>query len=170
VSLSFPALLECAGARPERGRRWRCGHCEGKSATLSVHPEKEVFFCHRCGWRGGRRSLERALGLATCTPAPAEIRERQLRRREAAEFVDWSRVKRIGLASLLRDLDKYEYRWREIGRQFAAGLPVSEDVFAKLQSLAAWQEKTEIQWKRFVDFEKHAGALYAEFASQGKAA
>ena len=169
TAMPFSELLEQNGARPGRGRRWWCARCDGGTPALAVDLERELFFCHRCQWRGGRGSLERELGITTPKPSPAEVRKRRIVRAEAERFVDWTRRRRIETAALLRALDGYERRWREVGRaELAAGGPVSERVWKKLQLAAAWQERAEIRWRR-LDFEKHAPELYAEFVSRGKA-
>ena len=58
AALSFSELLERIGARPGRGRRWWCPKCDGKTPALAINSERGLFYCHRCQWRGGRRTLE----------------------------------------------------------------------------------------------------------------
>ena len=173
AALSFSELLQRDGAIPPRYERgkWKCGHCEGKSWTLSVDLDRELAFCHRCHWKASRRSLERELGLSVAEPTPAERRKARLIRREAEEFSEWARRKRIATAALLRDLDSYERQWREAGlEQLTAGQQVSEGVLAKLRILAMWQGKAETQWRRLCEFESTAPELYEEFVSRRAAA
>ena len=171
TALAFPELLERTGARPGRGRRWWCGKCDGKTPVLSVDLVREVFYCHRCESGGGRRTLEGELGIQSHKPNPMEERRRRIVRAEAEQFAEWVRRKRIETAALLRDLDRHEATWREVGReQLAAREPVSEEVFAKLQMLAAWQGHTEGSYLRLCDFEHHAGELYREFVREREAA
>ena len=54
------ALLELGGARP-RASRHDCPRCGGRR-TLT-HTD-EVFYCHRCQWKGNTATLACELGLA----------------------------------------------------------------------------------------------------------
>ena len=169
---SMCELLERSEARPSRyGRRWWCPRCEGKTPALAVDLEREVFFCHRCRWKGGRRTLARELGIETDKANPAEQRKALLICGEAERFAEWARRKRIGTAALLRELDGYEIRWREIGRkQLAAGEPVSELVWGKMQAITAWQQEAEARWQRLCEFDQNAPELYEEFVDRRQAA
>lgn len=172
-TLSFAELLQRTGAEPPRSGRgkWRCGHCEGKSATLAVHEGRELAFCHRCHWKASQRSLELGLGIESRKSTPAEVRKRRVIRRAAEDFENWARQKRIATAALLRDLDRYELLWREFGQQqLVAGEPVGEEVFEKLQTLNAWQWRIEERWQRLLDFEANAGELYHEYLRAREAA
>ncbi len=172
AALAFSELLERAGARPGRGRRWRCPHCPpGKSPALAVDAERAVFYCHRCQWSGGRRSLEQRLGIETKMPDARELQKRDLIRREAERLTEWARQRRIETAALLRTLDRADADWREVGRQeLDSGKPVSESVWARLELCWRWQERAEAQWRRLLDFERNAAGLYREYASGREAA
>ena len=163
---SFSELLQRDGAEPPRcGRgKWRCAHCEGKSWTLSVHPQKEVAHCFRCGWSCGRRALESSLGIATPKQTRAEVHQRQMIRREAEGFAEWLRVRKVEQAALLRDLGRHDLRWREVGReQLASGQSVSEPVFEELHQLIAWLERAEVRYRVLCNLELHGSELYQEF-------
>ena len=155
AALPFPELLERAGARPGRGQRWWCPRCDGKTPALAVDLDRELFCCHRyrCGWKGGRRALERELGIEAQGPTPAERRKARLVHTEAEDFLAWARRKRIEGAGLLRRLDKADSDWRDVGKkQVAVGEPVSEPVWARLELCWRWQEQAETQWRRLCDF------------------
>ena len=90
---------------------------------------------------------------------------------EAARFAEWTRRKRIAAAALSRDLDRHEAAWREEGQQeLVGGKPVSERIWRKLELCARWQERTEFQWRRLLNFESNAGELYRQFLRERGAA
>ena len=96
------------------------------------------------------------------------MREKQIIRREAERFEAWTRTKRIGTASLLRDLDRYESDWRGIGQaELASGKPVSEIVWDRLHLCFQWSERAEQEWRRLLNFESNARELYKEFSQEG---
>ena len=162
----FTELLQRDGAeRPRRERgKWRCGHCEGKSWTLSANLERELFFCHRCGWKGNRRTLERELRIESPKPTPSQVRGRRLIREMAERFLEWTRRQRIQTAALLRDLGRYELDWRQIMRQqLATGQHVDEKLWEKLQSISAWQERAEARYEQLCGLEGNGSVLYREF-------
>ena len=169
ATLTFLELLDRAGARPATyGRKWHCPRCPERTApALAIDRQRELFYCHRCQWKGCRRALERELGIESHRPDPAEQRKARLIRGEAERFTAWARCKRIGTAALQRRLGRAELDWREIGQeQLAAGEPVSELVWARLELCWRWQEKVEVQWRKLCDFGNHAGKLYREFSSR----
>ena len=172
TALPFAELLERATARPGRGKRWFCPHClRGKSPALSVDLDQEVFFCHRCGWQGGRRTLEKELGIEGEKPTPVERLRAKLIQAEATNLLEWVRRKRIDTAALLRTLSKAEIDWREMSRaELASGQPVSELVWSRLQAIVEWQERAEARYERVCDIEKFGGELYQEFSQQRSAA
>lgn len=165
--LPFTELLERAGARPGRGRRWWCPRCDGRTPALAVDLEREVFYCHRCQWRGGRRALERELGIMAEKPTPGERRKARLIRGEAERFAEWARARRIAAAELLRTLDKADADWREEGRQeLETDGVVSERTWGRLHLAWLWAERIEETWRRLCDFERNAGELYQEYRSR----
>lgn len=171
AALMFTELLERAGAWPGRGRRWWCPKCQGKTPALAVDPERELFYCHRCQWRGGRLALERELGIEAQKPTPAVRHRANLIRMEAERFADWVRRRRIETAALLRTLDKADADWLEAGRQEReTGGRVSERTWRRLHMAWLWAELTEQTWKRLCEFERNAPELYGEFVSRGQAA
>jgi len=102
------ALLERAGARP-RGNRHDCPQCGGRR---TVTHGAEVFFCHKCGWKGNSITLERALGLRRQWIPSAEYIRRQRQRERANEAARalYERVKarRFALYDELRTLGRIE--------------------------------------------------------------
>jgi hypothetical protein len=110
----LPALLEMRGAR-SRGKRHDCPRCGGRG-TLT-HAE-EVFYCHRCQWRGNAVTLARELGLARRL-SPAEYRElRQNRERaDRAARALYGRIKarRFELLDRLHMLNDLEARAHRLG-------------------------------------------------------
>ena len=61
--------------------------------------------------------------------------------------------------------------WRDVGReQLAAGEPVSERVWARLEPCWRWQERAEARYRRLCEFESNAAELDAEYAGRRKAA
>lgn len=164
--VSFAELLQRDGAELPRRKRGkgRCGHCEGKSWTLSVDLQRELAFCFRCHWKAGRRTLERELGIETAKPTPAEVRERRLIRREAERFTDWATRRRIETAALLRRLDRADIDWRELGRQeLETNSEVSERTWERLHLAWLWAKRAEQTWRRLCEFEANAGELYKDF-------
>lgn len=171
AALPFLELLERAGARPGRGRKWWCPRCEGRTPALSVDLEREVFYCHRCQWRGGRRALEREPGFEAQEPTPAEQSKARLIHFEAERFENWARRRRMEGAALLRVLDKADADWREVGRQeLGSGNPVSERVWARLELCWLWQEQAEAGYSRLCDLENNFSELYNQFTSERRAA
>ena len=171
AALTSAELLERAGARPGRGRRWWCPRCQGRTPALAVDPERELFYCHRCLWRGGRRTLERELGIEAQKPTPAARHRANLIRMEAERFANWARRRRIEEAAVLRTLDKADGDWREVGRkELETHGGVSERTWGRLHLAWLWAELTEQTWQRLCDFEKNAAELYAEYVIEGKAA
>ncbi|MBI3934961.1 MAG: hypothetical protein HY316_09740 [Acidobacteria bacterium] len=173
TALPFTELLERAGARPGRyGRKWHCPRCPERTApALAVDRDREVFYCHRCQWRGGRRALESELGIEAQKPTPAERRKARLIHTEAERFLAWERRRRIAAAALLRTLDRADADWREVGRtELASGEPVSERVWARLELCWRWQERAEARYRRLCEFESNARELYMEYMGREKAA
>lgn len=161
-------LLEQADVRLRGAKRGDCPKCGGRR-TISF--TDECFHCHKCAWGGNVITLARELGLAISKPTPAEVREHRLIRREAERFAAWARTKRIGTASLLRDLDRYESDWRGIGQaELASGGPVSEIVWDRLHLCFLWSERIEQVWRRLLNFESNAGELYREFSRERETA
>jgi putative DNA primase/helicase len=75
-------LLEKAGGRPH-GNRFDCPKCGG---LRTVSHTDELYYCHKCQWKGNTVSLAKELGLYQRLP-PAEYREFQ-RTRELAHEVE----------------------------------------------------------------------------------
>ncbi|MBI4463838.1 MAG: hypothetical protein HY647_03945 [Acidobacteria bacterium] len=171
--LSFADLLRNAGAEPPRwGRgKWRCWRCEGKTPALSVDLGREVFYCFRCGWRGGRRALEQELGIEGHKPTSEEIRRRRIVRPEAEKFSRWLRAERLRSARLLRDIGAAELQLRREGRAaLGAGRPIAEKVWALLQFAAAIEEMEGRTYERLCDVDAHGATLYQMFTSERRAA
>ena len=78
----LPALLQRVGARP-RGNRHDCPKCGG---ARTVTNGEDVFYCHKCQWRGNTVSLAKELGVYQRI-SPAEYRELQ-RSRELAHAAE----------------------------------------------------------------------------------
>jgi len=163
-------LLVQAGAQLRGPKRADCPRCGGRRTVAYT---EETFFCHHggCGWSGNVTTITRELGLVIEKPSAREISERRLVQTEAARFAEWARRKRIAAAALLRDLDRHEATWREVGQQeLVAGKPISERVWKKLELCARWQERAEFQWRRLLNFESNAGELYREFSRERETA
>jgi ribosomal protein L37AE/L43A len=116
------ALLERAGARP-RGNRHDCPQCGGRR---TVTHGGEVFFCHKCGWKGNRVTLERALGLRREWIPSAEYirRQRQRERANEAARVLYERVK-------ARRFALYD-EWRALGLDGGVGSDVFRNYWKAL--------------------------------------
>ena len=161
-------LLTQTDVRLRSRNRGDCPKCGGRR-TISF--TDECFYCHKCTWGGNAITLARELGHAISKPTQAELGARRVIRREAEQFADWVRRKRIATAALLRDLDRHEADWREIGRaQLVSGKPVDERAWGMLQLAVAWQERAESAWRKLFEFEQNAADLYAQFVSQRSAA
>ncbi|MBI2817833.1 MAG: hypothetical protein HYX72_12935 [Acidobacteria bacterium] len=165
---TIPELLLQAGAELRGNSRFDCPECHARR-TGSYNAE--VFHCHKCGWSGNAWTLARELGMEQRRDTHEEQRQRQIVRREAEQFTEWARQRRIASAALIRDLDRYEAEWRRIGQQqLAAGQSVGEEVFTKLQVLAQWQERADARYQQLCEFEQNAAELYREFAARENAA
>jgi hypothetical protein len=179
--------------RQTTAREWRgpCPIHDGHHSNFAVDRETGRWFCHSaCGRGGDIIGLERELTGAdfkaakaktfhlvgraipnTPKPDPMELQMRWLVRREAEQFAEWTRRKRIETAALLRDLDRYESDWRGIGQtELASEAPVSEIVWNRLHMCFQWSERTEQVWRRLFNFESNAGELYREFSREREAA
>ena len=164
----LPEFLVQAGAQLQGPKRADCPRCGGRRTTSYTD---EVFHCHKCAWAGNAITLAHELGLAISKPTPVEMREKQIIRREAERFAAWARTKRIGTASLLRDLDRYESDWRGIGQtELAGGSPVSEIVWDRLHLCFLWSERAEQVWRQLFNFESNAAEFYREFSREREAA
>ncbi|MGH9403916.1 MAG: hypothetical protein ACRD2P_17680 [Terriglobia bacterium] len=80
VQADIGALLEQAGAHP-RGNRHDCPKCGG---LRTVTHSEEVFFCHKCQWKGNVVGLEKELGIYRRIPS-AQYREFCRKRERAHE-------------------------------------------------------------------------------------
>ena len=123
--IHFHALLERAGFRI-RGRRADCPHCRG-TARLTVAISDTAYYCHRCGKKGGLRSLARDNG---CALPPETPRHREARRL-ADEFAKWADAAERAL------LDRHHVLWKRCGRAVIALQHFPEMVEA-WDSLAAY--------------------------------
>jgi hypothetical protein len=173
IVYAFMDLLRRDGADlPLRPRgKGRCGHCEGKSRTLSVDLPRELAHCFRCGWGCNRPTLEKALGItSTVITTTADRRKARVIRHETAEFTEWVRGKRIGTAALLCDLFGYELEWREVGcTELAETGAISENTWKMILRVTAWMERAGSRYEQLSEIESNAPELYAEFVG-GKVA
>src|SRR6516225_907177 len=87
----LPALLEMSGAPAAGPRRHNCPKCGGRR-TLA-HTD-EVFYCHKCQWRGNAVTLAKELGLYRRLPSAAwrELRQNRERADSAARDL-YERIK-----------------------------------------------------------------------------
>ena len=125
VHYHLPALLEQAGARP-RGKRHDCPKCGGRR---TVTHRDEVFYCHRCQWRGNTVTLARELGLAQRL-SPAEYRDPRQRReradRGARDLYERIKARRFALLDELHALNRVEWHSHDAGSEH----PVTWDALA----------------------------------------
>ncbi len=107
-------LLEKAGARP-RGKRFDCPKCGG---VRTITHADDVFYCHKCQWKGNTVSLAKELGLYQRL-SPAEYRElRQNRERAhdaALRLYAAAHARQLELRDDLRILGRLEQRAHEMG-------------------------------------------------------
>ncbi len=100
-------LLEQAGAHP-RGNRYDCPECGG---VRTITHADDVFYCHKCQWKGNSITLAKELGVyERLSPEEyREIRRSQEEAREAAEQL-FERVKarRFELYDNLQTLARVE--------------------------------------------------------------
>jgi hypothetical protein len=167
---NFCELLERSGAIPPRSSRgkWRCPRCPERKAAMSVDVDAGLYHCHRCGWGGNRRMLEKELGL-TAKPTRTEVRKHRVVKAEATRFDEWLRGERIQTATLIRELSHYEAEWRETGRkQIAARQPVSEMVWNKLREITTWQARAEMRYQILCEPEQHVTELLGEYRTKRK--
>src|SRR5438093_10811719 len=81
------ALLETGGADP-RGKGQDCAKCGG---VRTVTHTDEVFYCHKCEWKGNTFTLAKELGVYRRLPS-AEYRE-LCRTRELAREAQEEKVR-----------------------------------------------------------------------------
>ncbi len=101
------ALLEQAGAHP-RGRRFDCPKCGG---LRTISQTQEVFFCHKCEWKGNTVTLAKELGLYQRLPWPEYIRqleERERAARAAKHLYKQVKARRVELLDELHGLNGLE--------------------------------------------------------------
>lgn len=114
VQNDLSALLEIGGARP-RGNRHDCPKCNG---LRTVTHTEELFFCHRCQWRGNVVTLAKELGFVQrLSRAKYERLHRERERAKTAAQLLYGRVKsrRLELLDFLRTLDDLEAAARRLG-------------------------------------------------------
>lgn len=98
-------LLERAGARP-RGNRHDCPKCD---ARRTVTHTNEVFFCHRCHWRGNAVTLQKELGTyrRLSSVEYRDLRQNHARAdRLARRFYEMIRARRLELYDSCRALGR----------------------------------------------------------------
>lgn len=114
VQYELTDLLEQSGARP-RGARHDCPKCGGRRTVSNTD---EVFFCHKCQWKGNVITLKKELGIYQRIPS-AEYRELERNRervRDAAErLYRAAKARRFELYDGLRSLARIETGANRIG-------------------------------------------------------
>ena len=164
-ALPFANLLALAGARPGRGRKWWCPHCpENSSPTLSVDVDREVFHCFRCGWCGGRKALERELGIAPSRRTDAEKQEWHRMNSEAERVERWWAWRYRFLRDLCWLCNDIERMARAAGQAaLAKGEEVSEGVWASLDFAIQNRRKIWPDLAFLADTEKNGPAIIQRY-------
>jgi ribosomal protein L37AE/L43A len=112
-------LLEQAGARP-RGNRHDCPACGG---VRTIAHADDVFYCHKCQWKGNTITLAKELGVFRRL-SPEEYRQLQQNRehadRAARALYERVRERRFELLDSLRDLNMLAAVARKAGPSEAA--------------------------------------------------
>ncbi len=123
----MPFLLERYGARLVGRNRADCPQCGG---WRTISYTDEVFFCHRCGFKGNRITLAKQLGL-TQRLSPSEYRAQ-------VEHWTWAKEKARGLLPRLRArrLELYEAHRSLLSTIFTASVRLR----ANVEDEAAWSE------------------------------
>lgn len=164
AEFSFEELLERAGARPARhGKKLHCPHCpENSSPALSV--DGEVFYCHRCNWKGNKKTLERGLGVPVVEPSPAERQEKNLLGAESERFLRWWSWRWSFYKHLNWDLQEIERDARASGIEaLAAGEPIPNYVSANLDFAVGKQREIWPELCRLSNHENNFAFLFAEY-------
>jgi hypothetical protein len=167
MSSDFQHLLERSGAQPPqypRGR-WRCPQCEhDKSPALSVDADKEVFYCHRCQWSGGRRVLERELGITAPIPTSAERQRRQAVRDVARRFQAWWRFRLDFYREVLHVLNDLERDYSGLGSACIQANEVTPEwVFNGLHWVIQERERFEARYALYSDPDRNGELLWTEY-------
>jgi len=103
------ALLEKAGAHP-RGNRHDCPKCGGRR---TVSHTEELFYCHKCQWRGNAVTLAKELGIYKRLPSAEYVRlqrERERAHEAARRLATTVHARRLDLLDSLRELNRLEAR------------------------------------------------------------
>ncbi len=164
IAYPFTDLLQQAGARPPRnGRKWHCPHCpEGSNPALSV--DGEAFYCHRCGWCGGRKALEREMGIAPRQRTDKERREWRRVDTEAARVEAWWSWRYRFLRDFNWLLGDIERLAAESGREaLARGEEVPECVWASLDFAIQNRRKIWLDLIFLGDPERNAHAIIQRY-------
>lgn len=163
---NFSELAMQAGiyTTTKRGKA-RCPKCpHGKRPSLSVDTTKEVFYCFRCGWGGGRKALERELGIEPSRRTDAERQEWKRLDSEAVRVERWWSWRYCFLRDLNWLLGDIERLAAEDGREaLAKGEEVPERVFASLDF--AIQNRRKI-WRDLIflaDTERNGPAIIRRY-------
>ena len=132
----LPALLEQSGAHP-RGNRHDCPRCGGRR-TLT-HTD-EVFYCHKCQWKGNTATLAKELGVYRPLPS-TEYREVQQKReradRAARTLYQHLTARRFELLEDLRGLGKLELSAHRAGADHPAAWSALALVYRERPTLLA---------------------------------